>query len=282
MTNRFSQWHMARLAAFFLGVALITTVSTLLGCLGLYTSTRSQISHHILNDNESLEVLKTTGHFETPSTWPIKSNMEKIDIHSPEVNTGAQMVDNVISFPSAPLVDWDPPTFVPELLAAPPMTSWETPQLEDGNALLFLHIFSTRSPKSRNRRNLIRQFSPLDILPQYRRNLVEVNFILGRPNQQAQDDSEVVQEEGEIRREIEMYNDIVELDALLGGDNMDEGKSWEWLRWVGTQQGRQAQWVFKCDDDVSVAFTCQPFNEGFEAGNHADHPPGTSYLAQST
>lgn len=154
-------------------------------------------------------------------------------------------------FTGQPDPDFYPPTWFPKLLAAPPMQTWDTPSLPEGDALILLHIFSTGSPASRQRRELIRQNSPLDTIPPAYRQFVELEFILGRPKPGTETDEEVIQEEAEIEREIEKYGDIERLNGLMDGDNMNQGKSWDWSRWVGSRQGRKAQWVMKCDDDVS-------------------------------
>jgi hypothetical protein len=108
-----------------------------------------------------------------------------------------------------------------------------------------LHIFSTSSSKSRARRQLIRQYSPLSTT--IKDHQVEIKFILGYSSV---DNSE--REKEEIKRETVEHGDIVRLEDLVRGDNINEGKTWEWLRWVGRRTDRRARWVFKCDDDVSV------------------------------
>jgi hypothetical protein len=55
-----------------------------------------------------------------------------------------------------------------------------------------------------------------------------------------------------LQREEETHGDLLHLEGLKGGENMNEGKSWEWVRHVGREGARPAWWVLKCDDDVSV------------------------------
>lgn len=79
-----------------------------------------------------------------------------------------------------------------------------------------------------------------------------MKFILGRPYPKQINEAEVLAEETEIEEEMRKYGDIVRLDGHIGGDNMNDGKSREWAKWVGRQE-EEAQWVMKCDDDVSTA-----------------------------
>lgn len=122
--------------------------------------------------------------------------------------------------------DRRPPIFVKELLDAPPMQTWTPPRLEDGNAFILLHVFSTSSSESRARRTLRRQYSPLHVIPEHYRHLVEMIFVLGYPDIETRNHPEVIREEEEIKREMELYGDMVRLDGLYNGDNVDEGKSW--------------------------------------------------------
>lgn len=151
-----------------------------------------------------------------------------------------------------PSPKYPPPRIHQELLAAPPLESWPTPSLGDGSAFLFLHIFSTSSESSRKRRTLIRQHSPLEVIPEEYRSLIEIKFILGRPTTVELADPVVGEEEKEIEMEMKEYGDIVRLNGLFNGENKHNGKSYAWAQWVGSQGGRQAQWVFKCDDSGSI------------------------------
>ena len=82
------------------------------------------------------------------------------------------------------------PTLYPELLNATWMGEWPIPKLISSKhgvingkeqlvspALLMLHIFSTITPASRERRQLIRENSPLFTIPQEYRHLVELKFV---------------------------------------------------------------------------------------------------------
>ena len=152
------------------------------------------------------------------------------------------------------------PPFVPELLCSTWPGEYPTPQLEAPRynalgelvspALLMLHIPSIGTPKARRRRNLIRSIHLFSAIPGPYRHLVELKFILGRPDTKEATWEEVQYEEREIAMEQASYGDIIRLDDLEGGENMDHGKTIEWVRWVGKRE-RQARWVIKCDDDVS-------------------------------
>jgi hypothetical protein len=85
------------------------------------------------------------------------------------------------------------------------------------------------------------------------RSLVKIQFILGLPDPEKTTEEEEEwreEEEREITIEGEIYGDIVRLEGLLGGENMNNGKSWEWINWVGREGTQEARWAFKCDDDV--------------------------------
>ncbi|ODN88071.1 hypothetical protein L198_06827 [Cryptococcus wingfieldii CBS 7118] len=115
-------------------------------------------------------------------------------------------------------------------------------------AVLMLHIFSMPSPASRERRELIRSIDYFSAIPPPYRHLVEIKFIMGRysPGHALYDDNESREIEAEQKRE----KDLFILEDLEAGDNMNLGKTWEWLRQVGKEGGREAWWVMKCDDDT--------------------------------
>lgn len=153
-----------------------------------------------------------------------------------------------------------PPMAVPELLNATWPGVYPTPQLRGGNrarvkvggaggpeyvqgpAWVSLYIFSTSSAKSRRRREIIREYSPLAPLPEAYRGLVEMKFVLGLPKEEERGTNETIAEEKELQKEMESYGDIVRLTDLVEGDNMNRGKSFKWLKWVG-RHGRESQWV---------------------------------------
>lgn len=148
-------------------------------------------------------------------------------------------------------------------------------------AILSLDIFSMPTGEKRVRRDLIRQHHPLNLVHPAYRHLIDVRFVLGRadpllhlgeelseaesvaaatewaaaheewPNwSEARREAET--EAKEISAEQQRYGDLIQLDGLVRGENMDEGKTIEWFRVVGTgEAGRDSQWVVKCDDDVS-------------------------------
>jgi hypothetical protein len=132
-----------------------------------------------------------------------------------------------------------------------PLSSYSTDPTSEPAAFLMLHIFSTPRSQSRHKRQFIRHHSPLASVPLSHRHLVEIKFVIGYPDPNEPMTPEIEHEEEEITRENEQYGDVIRLKGLYKGENMNNGKSWEWLRWVGRPGGRQAWWVLKCDDDVS-------------------------------
>ncbi|WVF65943.1 hypothetical protein IAT40_000681 [Kwoniella sp. CBS 6097] len=162
-----------------------------------------------------------------------------------------------------------PPSIQPGLRNAPWAGSWETPTLKSPEyryvpsskgsqmklvspAFLILHVFSTPSPGSRKRRHFIRELGLAEAVPEKYRHLVEIKFVMGlqRPQEGEQGWKEAEEEENEIARENEVFGDIVRLRELEAKENMNHGKSWEWLRYIGREGGRKAWWVLKCDDDT--------------------------------
>jgi len=140
-------------------------------------------------------------------------------------------------------------------------TTWTSPLLGDGPslasyalqpksytspALLMLHIFSTPSTASRLRRQAIRSHHPIfTIRPEYR-HLIEVKFVLGRypvGNMSRSELHERKEEEMRIEREDETYGDLIRLERLKNGENMNNGKSLEWVRWIGREGAREANWL---------------------------------------
>jgi hypothetical protein len=105
-----------------------------------------------------------------------------------------------------------------------------------------LYIFSTSSSKSAGRRRIIREYSPLAPLPEAYRGLVELKFVLGLPKEEDRQTNETIESEKELQKEMEQYGDIIRLTDLVEGDNMNRGKSFKWLKWVG-RHGRESQWV---------------------------------------
>jgi hypothetical protein len=159
--------------------------------------------------------------------------------------------------------DLGPPREVKELTVARWAGSWEVPRISytgaektdavqssDQQGLkaerpvwVALYIFSTPTAASRARRILIRKYDPLDTLPTHLRDLVRVRFVVGYADPDnaplsPEDQLEVTEMEDEQRR----FGDMVRLEGLVNGENMNRGKSWEWAVWAG-QEGREAQWV---------------------------------------
>ncbi|ODN96292.1 hypothetical protein I350_08310 [Cryptococcus amylolentus CBS 6273] len=151
-----------------------------------------------------------------------------------------------------------PPNTVHGLRKGRSMEEYSAPRLSlpveglDGEltspAVLMLHIFATPSPASRKRRELIRSIDYFSAIPPPYRHLVEIKFIIGRysPGHALYDENESREIEAEQKRE----KDLFILEDLEAGDDMNRGKTWEWLRQVGKEGGREAWWVMKCDDDT--------------------------------
>jgi hypothetical protein len=112
-------------------------------------------------------------------------------------------------------------------------------------AFLMLHIFSMPTETARRRRSFIRRHHPLLSVPDSHRHLIEVKFVLGRfERSDAEAKAKVIEaEEAAIDEEARVEGDLVRLEDLKGGENMDQGKTLAWIRWVGRDGGRQAQWV---------------------------------------
>lgn len=45
-----------------------------------------------------------------------------------------------------------------------------------------------------------------------------------------------------VDAEDKMYGDLVRLEGLEDGENLNKGKTWEWIRWVGMRE-RVGWWV---------------------------------------
>ena len=141
------------------------------------------------------------------------------------------------------------PPVLQGLLDAPPMQSWHLPTLykapldHSGDdrpqpmppVFVMLHIFSKASAGFERRRDFIRAHSPLQAIPPAYHHLIELKFVLGRSVQASV--------EASIDEEQEMHGDLIRLDDLVDGDNMNDGKSFQWIRWVGREGGREAWWV---------------------------------------
>lgn len=149
--------------------------------------------------------------------------------------------------------DLPTPTLFDGLLAAPSLASWHLSTSSTlAPKLLSLHIFSTSSPGSRTRRSLIRHHTPVGFVHPDFKEMVEIKFIMGYPAADRRLDADVVAEEERIEEEMKRYGDMVRLEGLAGGENMNQGKSWEWIRWAGKRE-QETMWSLKCDDDVSGA-----------------------------
>ena len=144
----------------------------------------------------------------------------------------------------------DRPAVIPELLTAPRLSSWHLPKLarggtHEGAALLKLQIFSTPRERWAERRKLIRAHHPLSLVPPQYRHLVEVKFVLGY----LANGTEGASDEESLLREEKEYGDLIRLSGLKGGDNMNLGRSVDWLTAVGRGKAgsREAWWTMSVD-----------------------------------
>jgi len=114
-------------------------------------------------------------------------------------------------------------------------------------AVLMLHIFSMPTSSSRRRRALIRDYHPLNSVPEEYRHLVEIKFVLGHSevhdDMRPEEKERLEMEEREMIVEQREFGDLIRLKGLHGGVNMNQGKTIEWMRWVGKEGGRESQWV---------------------------------------
>lgn len=149
------------------------------------------------------------------------------------------------------LADWENPErssqpAVPELLAAPWMGTWPIPHLtsprrENGTlvspAWVMIHVFSTPSAEGAETRAYLRSMSPLLNVPPDFRHLIEVKFVMGYIIGE-----NWLQREA-LDREQAKHGDLLFLTGLHDGENMNNGKTIQWIQYLGTQSVREAQWV---------------------------------------
>jgi len=103
--------------------------------------------------------------------------------------------------------------------------------------LLLIGVFSTA--ENWERRDLIRVLGQQG-LGQDVQEQVQFRFILGRSADERW--------EQRLQREKEVYGDIVELECE---ENMEEGKTYEFLKWVGSrEEGERPRFAMKSDDDT--------------------------------
>ena len=132
---------------------------------------------------------------------------------------------------------------------SPPTYAWiNGSHVLTSAAIVKIHIFSTPNEEAAEKRNLIRQLSPLLNLPEAYRHLVEIRFVLGHHLKDGRPDPEV--EKG-IEMERRTYGDILQLEGLKDGDNLRQGKFLRWLQATVREGERPAWYTFKMDDDVS-------------------------------
>jgi hypothetical protein len=108
----------------------------------------------------------------------------------------------------------------------------------EGGPLVWIGIFSTAQNLAR--RQIIRALYQPDLPPSSER-LIELRFIIGRPPNENW--------KYLLESENDVYKDIVVLDVE---ENMEEGKTWEYFRWLSQEKrGPRPQFVLKTDDDVN-------------------------------
>ena len=79
------------------------------------------------------------------------------------------------------------------------------------------------------------------------RHLVEIKFVIGFNEIKEDTSSEArkwfEKEEMEMELEEREFGDLIRLKGLKGGENMNQGKTLGWMRWVGREGGRESEWV---------------------------------------
>ena len=204
----------------------------------------------------SLALLYHTGQRVYPEhwSWSLAGNGshrgEKVEIAKAAEAVDASTLPHVVPVGSdSNTTRPETPTLWDELLSAPALDTWRTPVLSahpGGTALLLLHVFSTISPESRERRALIRRLGLLRHVHERYRHLVEIDFVLGYPDPEKVavvaygdaaaaypeggtqgepnrplDGRAAMREEAAIEREMQEHGDIVRLKGLLYGENVD-------------------------------------------------------------
>lgn len=121
-------------------------------------------------------------------------------------------------------------------------------------SLIKLHVFSSVTQKSRDKRFLIRRLSPLFNVPPEYRHLIELKFVLGHAYKIEEDWAVDEEMEALMAEEQEEFGDMLRLN-LAYGENLRWGKILDWIKEVGMGRdgGRESWWLFKVDDDVGAS-----------------------------
>jgi hypothetical protein len=151
------------------------------------------------------------------------------------------------------LRSWMPPVFfkikslnkqfvrsrpIPELQQQPRPSHYQCQHKGDDVPLVFVGVFSTAA--AYKRRNLLRLYEKPKKAKVHGR-LVEFRFIIGQPGREK--DRQL------LHKEMESHDDIVLLDEK---ENINEGKTYAFFRWLAQRPGPKPQFAFKVDDDVRL------------------------------
>jgi hypothetical protein len=127
---------------------------------------------------------------------------------------------------------------IPELRDGPRPASYGCMKGPE-NPLVFIGVFTTAAKAER--RDLLRK-SEKPIAGMVDGSRVEFKFIVGMSQNET--------ERAMVQEETELYDDIVQLEMK---ENMNEGKTYAFYRYLATRQEPTPQFAFKVDDDVSCA-----------------------------
>ncbi|KZO96783.1 glycosyltransferase family 31 protein [Calocera viscosa TUFC12733] len=126
---------------------------------------------------------------------------------------------------------------IPALRDAPPPSSVGCTNSLSHGPLLLIAVFSTA--KSWEKRDLIRVLGRQGLGEDMEKE-VQFRFVVGRTGDK--------QWEDRLRLEMDRYGDILQLDFP---ENMDDGKTYQFFRWVGERpEGERPRFAMKTDDDT--------------------------------
>ncbi|EJU02954.1 hypothetical protein DACRYDRAFT_14925 [Dacryopinax primogenitus] len=126
---------------------------------------------------------------------------------------------------------------IPALVDAPPPSTFKCENTPDFGPLLLIAVFSTA--KGWEKRDLIRVLGRQGLGPAIASQVL-FRFVVGRTNDKESEDR--------LQLEIQRYGDILQLEFP---ENMDEGKTYQFLRWVGERpESERPRFAMKTDDDT--------------------------------